>query len=179
MSHAEESSKAVFAGGCFWCIESAFEKQDGVLAAVSGYIGGSRQDASYGDVSSGTTEHFEAVEVSFDSQKVSYEQLLDIFWRNIDPTQNDGQFSDKGPQYKTAIFYLNDEQKLKAEKSKKELAQNGPFKNPLVTPILPATVFYVAEEYHQDYYKKNATHYKTYQYLSGRGPFIKKTWKKK
>lgn len=168
--------KAVFAGGCFWCIEAAFEKIDGVIAAVSGYTDGEKVDPSYQEVSSGRTGHTEAVELTFDSTKVSYAKLVDVFWRNIDPTQKNGQFADKGSQYRTAIYYQDEEQKTVAEHSKSELEQSGKFKKPIVVDIKPAVTFYPAEEHHQDYYKKNPGHYKSYSYFSGRVPYIKKVW---
>ncbi len=176
MAQNTQLDKAIFAGGCFWCIEAAFEKVDGVVAAVSGYTDGRDTDPTYEEVSSGRTGHTEAVEVTFDPAKVTYQDLLREFWRNIDPTQKNGQFADKGTQYRTAIYYVNDEQKAQAEQSKKELAASGKFQKPIVVEIKPAQKFYPAEDYHQDYYKKNPGHYKSYSYFSGRVPFIKKTW---
>jgi methionine-S-sulfoxide reductase len=170
-------SKATFAGGCFWCMEPPFEKLEGVYAVVSGYIGGHDNDPTYPEVSSGVTGHAEAVEVSYDAGRVSYKQLLDIFWRNIDPTAKDRQFADVGTQYRTGIFYHNEEQKKLAEESKSELAASGKFDKPIVTEIVPAAAFFPAEDYHQDYYKKNPQHYKSYRYLSGREPFLDKVWK--
>lgn len=157
-------------------MEAAFEKVDGVVAAVSGYTDGQKKDPTYQEVSSGSTGHAEAVEVTFDPAKVSYKELLTAFWHNIDPTQKNGQFADKGTQYRTAIYYLNEEQKAQAEQSKKELAESGKFSKPIVVEIKPAQKFYSAEEYHQDYYKKNPGHYKSYSYFSGRVPFIQKVW---
>ena len=168
--------KAIFAGGCFWCVEAAFEKVDGVIAAVSGYTDGDQENPTYEAVSSGSTGHTEAVEITFDPAKVSYGELVTEFWKNIDPTQKNGQFADKGTQYRTGIYYLNDEQKAVAEQSKKDLAASGKFDKPIVVEIKPAQKFYPAEEYHQDYYKKNPGHYKSYSYFSGRVPFIKKVW---
>ena len=168
--------KAIFAGGCFWCVEAAFEKVDGVVAAVSGYTDGQKVDPTYQEVSSGRTGHAEAVEVTFDPAKVTYAELLTHFWHNIDPTQKNGQFADKGTQYRTAIYYFNEDQKAQAEKSKAELAASGKFDKPIVVEIKPAQKFYPAEEYHQDYYKKNPGHYKSYSYFSGRVPFIKQVW---
>jgi len=171
-------AKATIAGGCFWCIESEFDQMDGIISAVSGYTDGNKKDPTYQEVSSGSTGHTEAVEVTFDPAKVTYAQVLSVFWQNIDPTQKNGQFADKGSQYRTAIFYHDDEQKRIAEQSKKDLEASGKFKDPIVVEIKPATTFYKAEEYHQDYYKKNEVHYKSYHYFSGRGPFIKKVWGK-
>ncbi|MGE0268774.1 MAG: peptide-methionine (S)-S-oxide reductase MsrA [Candidatus Omnitrophota bacterium] len=180
-AHSQESksAKATFAGGCFWCIESEFDQMDGILSAVSGYTDGKQKDPTYQEVSSGSTGHTEAVEVTFDPSKVTYAQVLDVFWQNIDPTQKNGQFADKGSQYRTAIFYHDEEQKKAAEQSKKDLEASGKFKDPIVVEIKPATIFYTAEDYHQDYYKKNPGHYQSYRYFSGRGPFVEKTWGKK
>ena len=172
----QKLEKAVFAGGCFWCMEGPFEKLPGVLSVVSGYTGGKKSNPTYREVSAGITKHAEAVEVNYNPTKVSYEKLLDIFWRSINPTQANGQFADIGPQYRTAIFFRNEEQKSLAEASKKELAKSGKFKKPIVTEIVPASTFYPAEEYHQDYYKKNPKHYKAYRIGSGREGFLKKTW---
>ena len=177
-AQAQNKDVATFAGGCFWCIESAFEKVDGVLSAISGYIDGQEANPSYQAVSAGRTGHTEAVEVTFDPTKVSYEKLLDTFWRNIDPTQADGQFADKGSQYRTGIYYHNETQKSVAEASKAALEKSGKFDQPIVVDIKEASTFYPAEDYHQDYYKKNPGHYKSYHFFSGRGPFIQKTWGK-
>jgi len=167
---------AIFAGGCFWCMESPLEKIEGVKEVISGYTGGHKENPTYEEVSSGTTGHLEAVEVVYDPSKVSYERLLDMFWRQIDPTDLNGQFVDRGSQYRSAIFYLSVEQKRLAEKSKEELQKSGKFKRPVVTEILPASTFYRAEEYHQDYYKKNPIRYKFYRFNSGRDKFLKKAW---
>jgi len=168
--------RAIFAGGCFWCMESPFEKIEGVKEVISGYTGGRKENPTYEEVSSGTTGHLEAVEVVYDPSKVSYERLLDMFWMQIDPTDLNGQFVDRGSQYRSAIFYLSVEQKRLAEKSKEELQKSGKFKRPVVTEILPASTFYRAEEYHQDYYKKNPIRYKFYRFNSGRDQFLKKAW---
>lgn len=170
---------ATFAGGCFWCMESAFEKLDGVKEVISGYTGGHVPNPTYEDVSSGRTGHVEAVLVRYDPAKVSYAQLLDFFWKTIDPTDAGGQFVDRGSQYRTAIFYHTDEQKRLAEASKQELEKSGIFRKPIVTDILPAQVFYPAEEYHQDYYKKNPMRYQRYRLNSGRDQFLKKIWEGK
>ena len=167
---------AIFAGGCFWCIEVAFEKTSGVIAAVNGYIGGKIPDPTYEQVSTGMTGHREAVEVTYDPGKISYAQLLEIFWQHIDPTDPGGQFADRGSQYTTAIYYLNDNQRQGAEASKAELDACGKFDAPVATEILPATKFYPAEDYHQDYALKNAAHYEAYNRGSGRAGYIEKTW---
>ncbi len=167
---------AIFAGGCFWCMVGPFKKEQGVLEVLSGYIGGKTENPTYEEVCTGSTGHYEAVEILFDPHMISYKKLLDIFWRQIDPTDGTGQFADKGSQYKTAIFYADQEQKQEAEQSKKELEESGRFTKPIVTEILQAGVFYQAEEYHQDYYLKSPGHYNRYRYFSGREAFIKKTW---
>jgi peptide methionine sulfoxide reductase msrA/msrB len=169
--------KATFAGGCFWCVESDLEKVDGVIEAISGYTGGDRSDPSYKEVSAGSTGHVEAVLVKYDPSKVTYSELLDAFWRHIDPTDGGGQFVDRGSQYRPAIFYHNEEQKKLAEKSKEELNKSGLFEKPIVAEILKAGEFYEAEEYHQDYYKKNPIRYKYYRSNSGRDQFNEKIWK--
>jgi len=172
-----EMEKATFAGGCFWCMESPFEKLEGVTEVVAGYTGGQKEDPTYAEVSSGTTGHYEAVQITFDPKTVSYNELLDVFWRQINPTDLRGQFADRGDQYKTAIFYHSDEQKRIAETSKANLQASGKFQNAIVTEILPASIFYVAEEYHQDYYKKSPIRYKMYSMGSGREAYLKSTWK--
>ena len=168
--------KATFAGGCFWCMEPPFEKLDGVKEVISGYTGGHKMNPTYKEVSSDTTGHVEAVEVVFDPAKVSYEKLLDVFWRQVDPTDNGGQFVDRGSSYVTGIFYHTKEQKRLAEASKKQLERSGRYEKPIVTPIKPAGPFYRAEEYHQDYYKKNPIRYKYYRYNSGRDRYLKRVW---
>lgn len=174
---AENNEKtATFAGGCFWCMEPPFEKIDGVKSVVSGYTGGSLEDPTYAQVSSGASGHIEAIQITYDPAKVTYKQLLDVFWRNIDPTQENGQFADHGSQYRTVIFYQNDQEKKIAQESKKALGDSGKFDKPIATELMVTVEFYPAEEYHQDYYKKNPTHYQTYSYFSGRKPFIKKVW---
>ncbi|MFT5387953.1 MAG: peptide methionine sulfoxide reductase msrA/msrB [Candidatus Omnitrophota bacterium] len=173
---ADKYKHATFAGGCFWCMEGPFEKIDGVISVISGYTGGSEKNPTYQEVSAGETTHLEAVDVTYDSTLVSYEQLLDIFWRSINPTQADGQFADIGAQYRTGIFYHDDEQKEIALKSREKLEQSNKFKEPIVTQLFKASVFYTAEEYHQDYYKKHPTHYKMYRYGSGRTPYLNKVW---
>ncbi len=169
--------RATFAGGCFWCVESDFEKVDGVIAAISGYTGGHTENPTYKQVTAGRSGHAEAVQVIYDPQKVTYKELLDVFWRQIDPTDAGGQFVDRGSSYRSAIFYHDDEQKRLAEESKKELEASGRFNEPIVTEIVKLDKFYVAEEYHQDFYKKSSTRYKLYRYGSGRDQFLEKAWK--
>jgi peptide methionine sulfoxide reductase msrA/msrB len=169
--------KATFAGGCFWCMEPPFEKLEGVVEVVAGYSGGRVENPTYEQVSSGRTGHAEAVQVVYDPAKISYEELLKVFWRNIDPTDRGGQFSDRGSQYRTAIFYHDDEQRQKAEESKQSLQDSGKFKGrSIITEIVAFTNFYPAEDYHQDFYKKSSLHYNSYKKLSGREGFLKKTW---
>lgn len=174
---ADDYEVATFAGGCFWCMEAAFESQEGVVEAVSGYTGGDTPHPTYEQVCSGRTGHLEAVQVYYDPAKVTFKELMEVFWRNIDPTDAHGQFADKGSQYLTAIFYHDEEQRVAAEKSKQELQDSGLFSSPVVTGILPLGAFYRAEEYHQDYYKKNVLRYNSYKKLSGRESFIERTWK--
>ena len=173
---AQNLQKATFAAGCFWCTEEAFEKVPGVVSAVSGYIGGSVKNPSYEQVSSGRTGHTEAVLVTYDPAKVSYGKLLETFWLNHDPTANNRQFCDSGTQYRPAIFYYTDEQKRLAEASKAKWEKEKPFRQPIITPIQPATDFYPAEEYHQDYYKKNALQYKFYVTGCGRYARLDELW---
>ncbi len=173
-----QTAKATFAGGCFWCMEPPYEKLDGVLEVVSGYTGGRTENPTYRDVTSGRTGHAEAVEVRYDPAKATYEQLLDIFWRNIDPTTKDRQFVDVGSQYRTAIFYHSEEQRKQAEASKRKLEASGRFEKPIVTEIVPAGRFYPAEEYHQDYYRKSSSRYKFYRFNSGRDQYLDRIWGK-
>ncbi len=175
---AARLEKATFAGGCFWCMESPFEKLDGVKEVISGYTGGHKVNPMYEEVSAGSTGHVESVEVIFDPSKVTYEKLLDVFWRQINPIDAGGQFVDRGPSYTSAIFYHNEEQKKPAEQSKKKLEQSGRFDKPIVTEIRPAGPFYRAEGYHQDYWKKNPIRYKFYRYNSGRDQYLTKIWGK-
>jgi len=167
--------KATFAGGCFWCMEAAFHKK-GVEQVVSGYTGGDKKDPSYEEVSTGRTGHVEAVQVIYNPDEITYKALLDIFWQSIDPTDDSGQFADRGSQYKSAVFFHCESQKKEAEKSKKDLQKH--FDKPITTPILPAKEFYPAEEYHQNYHRKNPVRYKTYSVMSGREGFLKKIWRK-
>ena len=166
--------KATFAGGCFWCMQPPFEKLDGVISVVSGYTGGTGKDPNYEDYAE--KGHIEAIEITYDPSKITYDQLLNVFWRQINPTDNGGQFVDRGPQYRSAIFYRNDEQKQLAEKSKQELEKSGRFDKPIMTAILEASKFYKAEDYHQDYYKKNPIRYKFYRYNAGRDQYLEKMW---
>jgi peptide methionine sulfoxide reductase msrA/msrB len=172
----EQYSRATFAGGCFWCIEADFEKLDGVLEVISGYTGGQVENPTYEQVSAGKTGHAEAVQVVYDPRRVTYAQLLDYFWKHIDPTDPGGQFVDRGSQYRSAIFYHDEEQKRVAEESKRELEKSGRFEKPIMTEIVPFAKFYKAEDYHQDYYKENPFRYKTYRFASGRDQFLKKEW---
>ena len=175
-AQAQQQEKAIFAAGCFWCTEEAFEKVPGVVSAVSGYTGGTVKNPSYEQVSSGRTGHAEAVEVTFDPAKVTYEQLLDVFWVNHDPTVSNRQFCDSGTQYRPAIFYLNDEQKRLAEASKAKWEKMKPFKQPILTEITKAGPFYPAEDYHQDYYKKNPLQYRFYVTGCGRYQRLDSLW---
>lgn len=167
---------ATFAGGCFWCIESDFGKFPGVKKTVSGYTGGYKESPTYQEVSSGRSGHWEAVQIHFDPEVISYSNLLDIFWRHIDPTDAGGQFVDRGSQYRTAIFCHDDHQMRLAEMSKQRLAGSGRFKQPIVTDILTVKPFYPAEKYHQGYYKQNPVRYKFYRSNSGRDQFLKRVW---
>ena len=167
---------AIFAGGCFWCMEPPFDKLEGVISVTSGYTGGHKENPTYEEVSEGTTGHAEAVRIVFNPTKITYAQLLDVFWHNIDPTVQNQQFCDVGTQYRSAIFYLNEEQKRLAEGSKTALEKSGRFKGPIYTEITPASRFYPAEEYHQKYYKKNPVRYHFYRYNCGRDERLKELW---
>lgn len=170
--------KAYFAGGCFWCMEEAFEKVEGVLSVTSGYMGGTVANPSYEAVSSGRTGHAESVEVVYDPTKVSYQKLLDAFWRNIDPITPNAQFCDHGGQYRSAIFFQTDEEKRASDNSKQAIEQSKRFTEPIVTQIVMASQFFPAEEYHQDYYKKNPIRYKYYKYNCGRAQRLESLWGK-
>jgi peptide methionine sulfoxide reductase msrA/msrB len=174
--NADIIKTATFAGGCFWCIEADFKKIPGVVKVVSGYTGGSRENPTYEEVSSGTSGHVEAVQVFYDPLKITYNQLLDVFWRHTDPTDAGGQFVDRGHQYRSAIFYHDDEQRIAAETSKEELDKSGRFQKPIATEIMKFTKFYDAEAYHQDYDKKNPLRYKSYRQGSGRDRFLQNIW---
>lgn len=169
---------AILAGGCFWCIEADYEKLDGVLGVVSGYAGGEMKNPTYKQVSSGNSGHIEVVEVSFDASRISYAEILDYFWRHIDPTRDDGQFCDRGPQYRPAIFYSGETQHREAQASEKRIAASKPFPEPLKVELIAATEFYPAEDYHQDYYKKNPVRYKFYRYNCGRDARVETLWGK-
>lgn len=178
MVEASDLKEAIFAGGCFWCSDEAFSSVNGIHDVESGYTGGAKERPSYEEVSSGNTGHFEAVRVSYDPSVISYEELLDIYWKHIDPTDEDGQFADRGSQYRSAIFYSNDDQKLKAEASKRQIQDSGLFDKPIRTLIIPAEKFFRAEEYHQDYYRKCPVKFGIYKQWSGRKDFIQKYYKK-
>lgn len=171
-------AKAIFAGGCFWCMEQPYDVLDGVISTTSGYIGGQKKNPTYAEVSAGSTGHTEAVEVVYDPKKVSYEKLLAVFWHNIDPTVTNEQFCDRGSQYRSGIFYLDDEQKKLAEASKAALDKSKPFKAPIVTEITRATEFYPAEDYHQDFYIRNPVRYKFYRNGCGRDSRLQQLWGK-
>jgi peptide methionine sulfoxide reductase msrA/msrB len=170
---------AVFAGGCFWCIQPAFDKAPGVIKTTVGYCGGTEPNPTYELVGSEKTKYRESIEIVYDPTKVSYDQLLDIYWKQIDPTQADGQFTDVGPSYRAAVFYGSDEEKKIAETSKAKLAASGKFKKPIVTEILPAMKFWPAEDYHQKYYQQNPEHFEAFEHGSGRVSFQKKNWAEK
>ncbi|MBF0302948.1 MAG: peptide-methionine (S)-S-oxide reductase MsrA [Desulfamplus sp.] len=167
---------ATFAGGCFWCMEAPFEEITGVKSVTSGYTGGHKANPTYEEVCSGKTGHCEAIQIVYDPALVNYEKLLDIFWRQIDPTDDGGSFVDRGSQYKSAIFYHNEQQKKEAQASKDKLEASGKFNAPIATKLIQLNTFYPAEEYHQNYYNKNSMRYKFYKIGSGRDEFIKKTW---
>lgn len=172
----QKQDEAILGGGCFWCMEPPFEQLDGVLEVTAGYSGGDEVNPSYELVSSGMSGHIEAVKVVFDPSKISYDQILDVYWRQIDPTDTGGQFADRGDHYTTAVFYTDEVQKKEAVDSKERLGKSGRFAKPIVTRILPAKEFYPAEEYHQDYYLKNVLHYKAYKTGSGRAGFLARMW---
>jgi len=172
------TAKAIFAGGCFWCMEHPFDVLPGVVSTTSGYIGGQKKNPTYEEVSSGRTGHTEAVQVVYDPKKVTYEKLLDVFWHNIDPTVKDQQFCDHGSQYRSGIFYTDDEQKRLADASKAALDRNKPFSAAIVTEITRASEFYPAEDYHQDFYLKNPLRYKYYRSGCGRDARLKQLWGK-
>jgi peptide-methionine (S)-S-oxide reductase len=171
-----QSAKATFAGGCFWCMEPPFDELPGVISTTSGYTGGQKKNPTYEEVSAGGTGHAESVEVAYDPAKVTYQQLLDVFWKNVDPITADRQFCDVGTQYRSAIFYHSEEQKRLALASKKAIEDSGRFKQPIVTEIVAASPFYRAEEYHQDYYKKNPIRFKYYKFGCGRAKRLEQLW---
>ena len=170
--------KATFAGGCFWCMVKPFDQFDGIEQVVSGYMGGHIENPTYEQVKKGDTGHLEVVEITYNPEVFAYEKILEIFWMQIDPTDAEGQFQDRGHQYTTAVFYEDEEQRQLAEASKQALADSGKFKKPIVTPIRPAETFYMAEDYHQDYYKKEKAHYEEDRAKSGRDEFIDAVWTK-
>jgi len=183
VARAQESAPAntrtaVLAGGCFWCIQPAFDKAPGVIKTVVGYCGGTEPNPTYELVGSEKTKYRESIEITYDPAKISFDQLLDIYWKEIDPTQADGQFTDIGPSYRAAIFYGSAEEKKIAEASKEKLAKSGKFDKPIATEILPAMKFYLAEAYHQKYYQQNPTHFEAFEHGSGRTSFQEKTWGK-
>lgn len=176
MKDTKELSRAIFAGGCFWCMVSPFDILEGILEVKSGYTGGDLDNPTYKDVKSQNSGHYEAIQILYDPEIITYEKLLDAFWRQIDPTDDEGQFQDRGPSYRAAIFYCNDEQRIVAEESKKRLNESGRFPKEVITRILPYSTFYDAEEYHQDFYKKSPVEYKKDRSISGRDEFIQKYW---
>src|SRR6202140_433651 len=178
-SPTPEAKSAVFAGGCFWCIQPAFDKAPGVIKTVVGYCGGTEPNPTYDLVGSEKTNYRESIQIDYDPVKISYEQLLDIYWKQIDPTQSDGQFTDIGPSYRAAIFYGSDEEKKIAEMSKEKLGQSVKFKKPSVTEILPAMKFYPAEDYHQKYFQQNPELFEAFEHAAGRVSFQKKNWSDK
>ncbi|GIP25320.1 peptide-methionine (R)-S-oxide reductase [Paenibacillus sp. J23TS9] len=173
---AVHQEKATFAGGCFWCMVAPFEELPGIIKVESGYTGGHTENPTYEEVCSHTTGHVEAVQITYNPDIFPYEKLLELFWQQIDPTDEGGQFYDRGHSYQTAVFYHTEEQRVQAEASKVKLAESGRFNKPIVTPILPAKPFYAAEDYHQDYHKKNPGHYKRYRKGSGRDDFLESHW---
>lgn len=180
-SHADDGSqtaKATFAGGCFWCMEEVYEKVDGVISVISGYTGGKLAHPTYEQVSAGGTGHAESVEIIYDPQKVSYERLLEVFWHNVDPTTPNAQFCDHGSQYRSAIFYHDETQKRLIDESKKAVESSKSFPQPIVTEIVPSEIFYQAEDYHQDFYKKNPVRYKFYKWNCGRSQRLEQLWGK-
>ena len=168
--------EAIFAGGCFWCMEPPFDKTPGVVATISGYTGGSLANPTYGQVSGGGTGHYEVLKVTYDPAKVTYAQLLEVFWRNVDPLDAGGQFCDRGSQYRAAIFYGTEEQRELADSSRRAIDQSGKLGKPIVTALVAAAPFYAAEEYHQDYYKKNPIRYRLYSWNCGRARRLAKVW---
>lgn len=175
-AHADERATATFAGGCFWCMQPPFDRLAGVVSTTVGYTGGHTKNPTYEEVSAGVTGHTESIQVTYDPKKITYTQLLDVFWHNVDPLTPNAQFCDHGAQYRTAIFFHNEEQKRLAEQSKKDLDASGRFQQPIVTEIVPASEFYPAEEYHQAYYRKNPVRYKYYRYRCGRDQRLEEVW---
>ncbi len=178
-ANADSPATATFAGGCFWCMEPPFDKLDGVLSTISGYTDGEKLNPSYKEVSAGRTGHTEAVQIKYDASKISYQELLSVFWKNIDPTTKDRQFCDNGSQYRSGIYYHDTAQQTAAEASLKSLQQNKPFKQAIVTELKAASTFYPAEDYHQNYYQKNPIRYKYYRYGCGRDQRLEQLWGEK
>jgi len=179
MSEQDNLEKATLAGGCFWCMEPPFDALDGVVSSISGYAGGDEKDPTYEQVCAGRTGHAEVIQVTFDRRKLSYKEILDVYWKQVDPTTANRQFVDVGRQYRTAIFYHDEEQRRIAEESKRELDASGVYAEPIVTEIKPLTAFYPAEDYHQNYYQHNPQRYQFYRLNSGRDQFLEKIWGKK
>ena len=173
-----KTETAIFAGGCFWCMEPPFDKLDGVISTTSGYTAGHKENPTYKEVSAGNTGHTEAVQITFDPDKISYSELLKVYWKNIDPVAVNRQFCDSGNQYRSGIYFLNKSQQAAARKSLQQLEKNKPFKGTIATEILPASTFYPAEDYHQDYYQKNPLRYKYYRYSCGRDQRLEEIWEK-
>ncbi|WP_077702604.1 peptide-methionine (S)-S-oxide reductase MsrA [Virgibacillus dokdonensis] len=173
----KKKQRATFAGGCFWCMVKPFDQWDGVDSVISGYTGGHMENPTYEEVKQGKTGHYEAVEITYDPDVLSYETILNIYWQQIDPTDDGGQFHDRGDSYRTAVFYHNEDQKKEAESSKLQLEESGRFSKPIVTQILPSTTFYPAEAYHQNFYQKNTDTYEEDRAKSGRDAFIKQVWR--
>ena len=178
-SKLEKNERAIFAGGCFWCMEPPFDKLDGVISTTSGYTAGDKKNPTYKEVSAGSTGHTEAIEIVYDPAKITYSELLDVFWINIDPVAVDRQFCDAGSQYRSGIYYLNETQQADATRSLQEITENKPFEGKIATEILPASTFYPAEDYHQDYYQKNPLRYKYYRFACGRDQRLQELWDSK
>ena len=178
-SPVQKSETAIFAGGCFWCMEPPFDKLDGVISTTSGYTSGHKKNPTYKEVSAGSTGHTEAIEIKYDPEKITYSELLDVFWKNIDPVAVDRQFCDAGSQYRSGIYYLNEKQQAEAKRSLQQLNKNKPFEGEIATEILPASTFYPAEDYHQDYYLKNPLRYKYYRFACGRDQRLDEIWDSK
>lgn len=175
-SPVQKSETAIFAGGCFWCMEPPFDKLDGVISTTSGYTAGHKKNPTYKEVSAGSTGHTEAIQIKYDPEKITYSELLDVFWKNIDPVAVDRQFCDAGSQYRSGIYYLNEKQQAEVNRSLQELNRNKPFAGEIATEILPASTFYPAEDYHQDYYQKNPLRYKYYRFACGRDQRLEEIW---
>jgi peptide-methionine (S)-S-oxide reductase len=175
-SPVQKSETAIFAGGCFWCMEPPFDRLEGVISTTSGYTSGHKKNPTYKEVSAGSTGHTEAIQIEYDPEKITYSELLDVFWKNIDPVAVDRQFCDAGSQYRSGIYYLNEKQQAEVKRSLQELNRNKPFAGEIATEILPASTFYPAEDYHQDYYQKNPLRYKYYRFACGRDQRLEEIW---